>query len=88
MLCIDGTVKGEVETNEPIRPRSRRGEGTHELSMNVTTDGDWAPNWLYVGFFHQDLPRLLMSVSANRGGVDGSRTRTNLVAEFLYICFC
>lgn len=45
--------------------------------MNVTTDGDWTPDRLHVGFFHQDLPRLWMSVSVDLSGVaEKNRERT------------
>lgn len=74
MLRINDMVKGGHETKDLIRHRSRREDCTHELAMNITTDGDWAPDWLYVGFFHQDLPRLRVSVSVDRGVMASLRT--------------
>jgi hypothetical protein len=66
-----------------IKHRSPRGDATHELAVNIATDGDRAPDWLHVGFLHQDLPRL-------RGvrGCGGLWTKTHLVAQFLYVCLC
>ena len=37
--------------------------------MDITTDGDRAPDWLHVGFFHQYLPRLCKLVSVDRKDV-------------------
>lgn len=33
-------------------------EGTHELTMDITTDCHRTPHWLHVGLFHQDFARL------------------------------
>ena len=52
---------GNTEHSQ-ITKRTRAGEarveGTDKLAMNVAADGDRASNWLYIGFFHEDLSSL------------------------------
>jgi hypothetical protein len=37
-------------------------QGTYELTVNISTDGDGASDWLDVGLFHEDLSCLQVSL--------------------------
>lgn len=41
-----------------MRKSKKRRDKTHELTVNVSTDGDWTPHGLDVGLLHQNLPSL------------------------------